>query len=231
MVNSAGASRLPKGAQGGTARFTASPCRQRRQRSGTLRFAAVKIPSPAPLSADAARHPRLRAARQDAAELLRACVAGCDFAPPLLPEPVPSLIRYEAASLPVRLHPAFEKSTSWIRRNNGGSPGTHADNRRACADEHCATQTLPPAYFGSVLPWETAAPPAQRDCRTQRKSRGTKLVAVARAHGNPLTASGAPARQHRSAALGLHAGAESVRLGTMAAIRLKCTFRHGNGNS
>src|ERR1700689_4384678 len=57
--------------------------------------------------------------------------------------------------------------------------------------------------------------------------RSQELIAITRTDGNTLAALGAPARQHRRAALGLHAAAEAVRLRTAAAIRLKCALRHG----
>ena len=53
------------------------------------------------------------------------------------------------------------------------------------------------------------------------------LVAITSADGNPLASLCATPRQHRSTAFGLHAGAEAVRLGTVAAVRLKCALRHG----
>jgi hypothetical protein len=53
------------------------------------------------------------------------------------------------------------------------------------------------------------------------------LVAIARADRDALAALGAPPRQYRSTALGLHAGAEAVRLRTATAIGLKCALRHG----
>lgn len=58
-----------------------------------------------------------------------------------------------------------------------------------------------------------------------------RLVAVARADRDTLTALGAPARKDRGTALGLHAGAKAVRLGTAAAVRLKCALRHGKTDS
>ena len=43
-----------------------------------------------------------------------------------------------------------------------------------------------------------------------------------------LAAAGAPPRQHGAAILGLHATAESMGLGPVAIIRLKCAFRHSS---
>ena len=57
------------------------------------------------------------------------------------------------------------------------------------------------------------------------------LIAITRADGYALAAPGAPPRQHRGAAFGLHAGAEAVRFGTAAAIGLKSALRHGKGDS
>jgi hypothetical protein len=67
--------------------------------------------------------------------------------------------------------------------------------------------------------------PSSSANRLRRKEEG--LVAIARAHRDTLAALGAPPRQYRSTALGLHAGAEAVRLRTATAIRLKCALRHG----
>lgn len=54
-----------------------------------------------------------------------------------------------------------------------------------------------------------------------------KLVAVARLHGNALAPFGAATRKYRLTALGLHAAAESVLLGTFAAVGLECALGHG----
>ena len=43
-----------------------------------------------------------------------------------------------------------------------------------------------------------------------------------------LAAAGAPPRQYGTAIFGLHATAESMRLGPVAIVRLKCTFRHSS---
>ncbi len=43
-----------------------------------------------------------------------------------------------------------------------------------------------------------------------------------------LAAAGAPPRQHGAAILGLHATAESMGLGPVAIVRLKCAFRHSS---
>lgn len=46
-------------------------------------------------------------------------------------------------------------------------------------------------------------------------------------YGNPLAAFGPAAGDDRASLLGLHTSAKAVHLGTAAAIRLECTFRHG----
>jgi hypothetical protein len=43
-----------------------------------------------------------------------------------------------------------------------------------------------------------------------------------------MASAGAPPGQHGPPVLGFHPGAESVRLGAMAIIRLKGAFRHGD---
>jgi hypothetical protein len=45
-----------------------------------------------------------------------------------------------------------------------------------------------------------------------RRAQVSGLLAVAGLHGDALASLGAPARQHRSPALGLHARTKSVRL-------------------
>ena len=53
-------------------------------------------------------------------------------------------------------------------------------------------------------------------------------VAVACADGYTLAPGRAAAAQHRGSALGLHAGAEAVRLRAAVAIGLKCALGHRN---
>jgi hemolysin activation/secretion protein len=62
----------------------------------------------------------------------------------------------------------------------------------------------------------------------RNKAAGKGLVAVARADGYTLAANGTAAAQHGCARLGLHTRAESMRLGAMAAVRLKCALGHKN---
>src|SRR5882757_11232848 len=52
------------------------------------------------------------------------------------------------------------------------------------------------------------------------------LVAEARRHGDTVPSLGATARQHGSAGLGLHARAEAMHLGAVAAVGLKGTLGH-----
>jgi hypothetical protein len=52
------------------------------------------------------------------------------------------------------------------------------------------------------------------------------LLAEAGLHGDPLSAFGAPARDHGLPAFGLHTRPESMRLRAMTAVRLKCALRH-----
>lgn len=47
------------------------------------------------------------------------------------------------------------------------------------------------------------------------------------AHGQLMAAASAAARQDRPAVLALHARPESVRLGALTIVRLKCSFGHG----
>lgn len=54
-----------------------------------------------------------------------------------------------------------------------------------------------------------------------------KLVAITRLHGNSLAPFGATTRKNRLTALGLHAAAETVLLGTFAAVGLECALGHG----
>ncbi len=53
-----------------------------------------------------------------------------------------------------------------------------------------------------------------------------KLVAVTGADRDALAALGAAARQYGLPSFALHAGPEAMRLGAVAAIRLKCALRH-----
>jgi hypothetical protein len=53
------------------------------------------------------------------------------------------------------------------------------------------------------------------------------LFAIARLNRNALAPLGATARKYRGSALGLHATAESVLLGTFAAVGLECALWHG----
>jgi len=68
--------------------------------------------------------------------------------------------------------------------------------------------------------------PEYRSESQRKKTR--KLVAMARADGNAMTALCAAAGQDGCTAFGLHAGAETVRLRAAAAIGLKCALRHGS---
>ena len=54
-----------------------------------------------------------------------------------------------------------------------------------------------------------------------------ELLAESRLHGNALAPFGATTRKYRLTALGLHAAAESVLLGTFAAVGLECALGHG----
>jgi len=69
------------------------------------------------------------------------------------------------------------------------------------------------------VPECTGSPPGTR--RTEC------LLAIARLDGNALASLGATARKYRGSALGLHAAAESVLLGTFAAVGLECALGHG----
>jgi hypothetical protein len=53
-----------------------------------------------------------------------------------------------------------------------------------------------------------------------------KLLTETRFYGDPLAAFGAPARDHGAAALGLHAGAKSVRLRTVTPVGLERALGH-----
>ena len=86
---------------------------------------------------------------------------------------------------------------------------------------------------------------AYRDCRFFKlrpksdeseiycsKSRGPErfysesLFAKSRLYRNSFAPFGSAPGNHRASALGLHTGAKAVRLRTVAAVRLECTFRH-----
>ena len=64
-----------------------------------------------------------------------------------------------------------------------------------------------------------------------RADRGNDLMGIADssfvADRQLVAAPRATAREHRAAILRFHPGPESVSLGALAIIRLKCTFRHG----
>jgi hypothetical protein len=98
------------------------------------------------------------------------------------------------------------------------------DSPRVSADGRFASPILPPAYLHSFSlgEWKPDDPryPAA-------SLKGNNLIAITRAYGNTLAALRAPPRQHRGAALGLHAAAKAVSLRTAAAIRLECALRHG----
>ena len=70
-------------------------------------------------------------------------------------------------------------------------------------------------------PENAVGPPAA----TKRRA---GLVAETGAYGNALAADGAAAAEDGGAALGLHAGAETMGLHTLAAIGLKCALGHEN---
>jgi hypothetical protein len=63
-----------------------------------------------------------------------------------------------------------------------------------------------------------------QDTGTFRKTWDGRLPFVA--DGKFLSSSGATASKHGAAILGFHAAAETVRLDTLAIIRLKSAFRH-----
>ena len=54
-----------------------------------------------------------------------------------------------------------------------------------------------------------------------------ELLAIAGLHRNALAPFGATTRKYRLTALGLHAAAETVLLGTSAAVGLECALGHG----
>ena|ERR1039458_9304594 len=56
--------------------------------------------------------------------------------------------------------------------------------------------------------------------------KGNRLLTEAGLHRHPLASLGAPARDHRLAALGLHPGTKSVRLRAVTSVRLECALGH-----
>jgi hypothetical protein len=56
--------------------------------------------------------------------------------------------------------------------------------------------------------------------------KGNTLLTEAGLYRHPLASLGAPARDHRLAALGLHSGAKSVRLRAVTSVRLECALGH-----
>lgn len=56
--------------------------------------------------------------------------------------------------------------------------------------------------------------------------KGNPLLTEAGLHRHPLASLGAPARDHRLAALGLHPGTKSVRLRAVTSVRLECALGH-----
>jgi hypothetical protein len=56
--------------------------------------------------------------------------------------------------------------------------------------------------------------------------KGNRLFTEAGLHRHPLAPLGAPTRDHRLAALGLHPGTKSVRLRAVTSVRLECPFGH-----
>jgi hypothetical protein len=66
----------------------------------------------------------------------------------------------------------------------------------------------------------------KNNCRSVETCRRHVLVAEARRHGDTVPSLGATARQHSSAGLGLHARAEAMHLGAVAAVGLEGTLGH-----
>ena len=62
----------------------------------------------------------------------------------------------------------------------------------------------------------------------RRQMGGPGLVAESGAYSYTLATDGAAAAEDGCAALGLHAGAETVGFHALPAIGLKCALRHGN---
>jgi hypothetical protein len=56
--------------------------------------------------------------------------------------------------------------------------------------------------------------------------KGNRLLTETGLHRNSLASLGAPARDHRLAALGLHSGTKSVRLRAVTSVRLECALGH-----
>lgn len=56
--------------------------------------------------------------------------------------------------------------------------------------------------------------------------KGNRLLTEAGLHRHPLAPLGAPTRDHRLAALGLHPGTKSVRLRAVTSVRLECPLGH-----
>jgi hypothetical protein len=56
--------------------------------------------------------------------------------------------------------------------------------------------------------------------------KGSRLLTEAGLHRHSLASLGAPARDHRLAALGLHSGAKSVRLRAVTSVRLESALGH-----
>ena len=66
----------------------------------------------------------------------------------------------------------------------------------------------------------------KNNCRSVETCGRHALVAEARLHGDTVPSLGATARQHSSASLGLHARAEAMHLGAVAAVGLEGTLGH-----
>jgi len=56
--------------------------------------------------------------------------------------------------------------------------------------------------------------------------KGNRLLTETGLYGHPLASLGAPARDDRLAALGLHPGTKSVRLRAVTPVRLECALGH-----
>ena len=64
-------------------------------------------------------------------------------------------------------------------------------------------------------------------CGTAANSgKGNALLTEAGLHRDPLASLGAPPRDHRLAALGLHPGTKSVRLRAVTSVRLESALGH-----
>ena len=118
---------------------------------------------------------------------------------------------------------------SW---RNGACPACRPAQNRVPQQPGAARKSGPLARTGQILRCHserrrTLFTIQNSDCGSQSR-KGNRLLTETGLHRHPLAALGAPARDHRLAALGLHPRTKSVRLRAVTPVRLECALGHEN---